>query len=662
MPTARDLRKYSKSQLLPSEIKRVERTVSGFDTTGKTDNMHRLLKYRDMYDRLFEYRETRRRNLNYTFGKQWSDLMQDPDSPYTKYITEEEHIKRQGKVPLKNNLIRRLTKSVLGTFRGNRTEPMAVARDRDELKLAEMMSIAMQYVYQNNDLWEKDARALEEFLISGLSIQMVRYCWWREKQIYDVKIVNENPSRIFFNADMSDPDGEDLRVVGAIRDMHISSVLSEFAKSPQEAARIRNIYRFVDENLMTQYAAFSSQRFREGDFFIPVENSMCRVIDVWTLESRERLRVHDLFEAETYVVEMWDKPKLEAINKKRMAEFTAAGVSPDDVPLIQWEYFIDEFWCFQSLAPTGETLFAAETPFEHKSHPFVLKAYPMIDGEIHSFVEDVIDQQRYINRLITLLDFIMGSSAKGVLVFPEEMLGDMDRKEVLEEWVKFNGVIFAKTKGLEPGVKPEQISANATNIGAHELLALQLKLMDDISGVHGALQGKQAGSGTSGALYAQEAQNAATNLMDILDTFSSLRKNRDYKMMMTIQQYYDSPRYINIAGKDYSEEGKYYDPEKVRNAKFDVVITESPATTAYRAVMNDFLMELFKAQAIDVKMLLENTTYPFADRVLASIQRHEQAMEAKQAGQPGAPGMEIPPELLQQANPQAMGLINQALA
>ena len=657
MVTAKHLKQYTKSALT-GEAPAKGFSMSGFDTTARRDNMHRLLMYRDMYDRLYEFRETRRRNIKYAFGKQWDDLMKDPDSPYTKYITEEENIRRQGKVPLKNNLIRSMIKSVLGTFRNNKTEPMAISRDRDEQKLGEMMTIAMQYVYQNNDLWEKDARELEEFIISGFAAQMIRYKWWREKQIYDVDISNENPSRMFFNADMNDPDGRDLRVIGAVRDMHISSVLAEFARSREEAEKIREIYRFVDENLMTQYAAFSPERFREGDFFIPRENNLCRVIDVWTLESRERLRVHDTFEAETYVVEMWDKDKLIAKNKQRMAEFTAQGVAPEDVPLIEWGYFIDEFWCFQSLAPTGETLFAAETPFDHKSHPYAIKGYPMVDGEIHSFVEDIIDQQRYINRLITLLDFIMGASAKGVLVFPEEMLGEMNKQDVLDEWVKSNGVIFAKTKNVDPGFKPEQISANATNIGAHELLALQMKLMNDISGVHGALQGKQATSGTSGNLYAQEAQNAATNLMDILETFNSFRKSRDYKMMMTIQQFYDTPRYIKIAGRDYSEESKWYDPQKIRNSKFDVAISESPTTPAYRTVMNGFLLELFKAGAMPVKILLKNSAYPFADRVLTDLDRYEQEMAQ---AQPPTEGMPVPPELMEQANPQAMAMAQQYL-
>jgi hypothetical protein len=659
-----DYKKFSKKKLMPPPVEKVDYLGKGFNSLTKIDNMRRLLKYKDMYDKLYEFRKNRRRNIDYTFGKQWNDIIDDPDSPYGKGVTEEVYIKRQGKVPLKNNLIRQLNKSVLGTFRGNKTEPTAIARDRDEQKVGEMMSIAMQYAYQNNDLWEVDARTLEEFLISGFCVQITRFKWWRSRQIYDVYVAQENPSRCFFNSDMSDPRGDDLRTFGVVRDMTIAEVLEQFAKTREDAVRIKDLYRYTDAQIAAQYDAFTNRRFREMDFFIPVESSMCRVIEAWSLESKERIRVHDTLSAETYVVEVTQKGELDAQNAQRTAEAVAQGVDAQDVPLINFDWFIDQYWYVQYLTPTGEVLFESETPFEHKDQPFSIKAYPLVDGEVHSFVEDVIDQQRYINRLVTMIDFIMGASAKGVLIFPEEALGDMDKKQVLDEWVKYNGVIFAKTKGGTP--LPQQVSTNATNVGAYELLNIQLKLMSDISGVHDALQGKSPGSGTPANLYAQETQNAATNLLDLFESFNSFRRQRDYKMMKTIQQYYDSPRYINIAGKDYSEESKFYDPQKIRNSEFDVAIAESPSTPAYRTVMNGFLLELFKTQAIDVKTLLENSAYPFADRVLSSIQRKEDEMKQMQAGagaMPGAGGapLEAPPEMQQAADPKAMELFNQMM-
>ena len=61
-------------------------------------------------------------------------------------------------------------------------------------------------------------------------------------------------------------------------------------------------------------------------------------------------------------------------------------------------------WHCRFYAPGGELLDEYDSPYGHGMHPFMVKMYPLIDGEVHSFVEDVVDQQRYINRLITLMD------------------------------------------------------------------------------------------------------------------------------------------------------------------------------------------------------------------------------------------------------------------
>ncbi|MBR7134551.1 MAG: hypothetical protein IKC85_03220, partial [Bacteroidaceae bacterium] len=109
-----------------------------------------------------------------------------------------------------------------------------------------------------------------------------------------------------------------------------------------------------------------------------------------------------------------------------------------------------------------------------------------------------------------------------------------------------------------------------------------------------------------------------------------------------IQQYYTEQRYMDIAGTDYSEEAKWYSPQKVQNAEFDLTISEGYNTPAYQMIANDFLMELFRVQAVDVKTMLENSSYPFAKKILEAIKRNEE-----QAAN-NAPMSGIPPELLSQ--------------
>ena len=70
-------------------------------------------------------------------------------------------------------------------------------------------------------------------------------------------------------------------------------------------------------------------------------------------------------------------------------------------------------------------------------------------------------------------------------------------------------------------------------------------------------------------------------------------------------------------------------------------------------------MELLKGQLIDLEMYLEQTSLPFADKLLQAVRQRQQM--AAQGQMPGA----FPPELMEQvsqgANPQAMAMINKAL-
>ena len=179
----------------------------------------------------------------------------------------------------------------------------------------------------------------------------------------------------------------------------------------------------------------------------------------------------------------------------------------------------------------GGVLAEWDSPWVHGSHPFVVKMYPLTDGEVHSFVEDVIDQQKFVNRLITIVNHIMNASAKGVLLFPETALPDgMTWRDLRRVWQNCNGVL-PYSPGLS-NVKPEQVSINATNVGAYEMINLQMKLLEEISGVSGVLQGKTGvASGNSATLYQSEVQNASIALADVFDTFNGFRRERDKKVL-----------------------------------------------------------------------------------------------------------------------------------
>lgn len=127
-----------------------------------------------------------------------------------------------------------------------------------------------------------------------------------------------------------------------------------------------------------------------------------------------------------------------------------------------------------------------------------------------------------------------------------------------------------------------------------------------------------------------------------------------YKDVKNIQQYYDTPRVFNIAGKNAGI--VEHDPRKIRGLEFDLSIVESTATPAYRAMANEMLMQLWQAQAISVEQLLEHGDLPFADELLQSIQSQREQLEAEGRLPDG-----VSPALLQQAQQGAnMQAVQQA--
>lgn len=639
-----------KSKVLPKEVEDID-SVRYSTREESRRAFHLLMQAQHYWNNMSDFRKDRERNKRYTYGDQWKDYIEVDGCT----MTEEEYIGKQGNVPLKNNLIRRLVRNVLGVYRSQAKEPTCTARDRDEQKLGETMSTILQCNMQLNRMDEVYARTMEEFLIGGLIVHRKSFSWRNDK--LDCWTDYVNPNNFFIDNNMRDFRGWDVSMLGEVHDVDFNTLIHQFAETPRDYKRLKDIYTFAqDRQYVANFGArFGYSRSESNDFLFTEDPTRCRVIEVWRKESKPRYRCHDYNNGDVFKVDIADYEELvEKVNQSRIARGVAAGMSEDDIPLIEATWFVDSYWYYYYLTPFGDVLREGETPYEHKSHPYVFKAYPYIDGEIHSFVADVIDQQRYTNRLITLYDFIMRASAKGALLFPEGSLPDgMTMDDVAEEWSRFDGIIVYKPKSGAP--IPQQIHANSTNIGISELLNLQLKFFEDISGVNGALQGKPGYSGMSASLYQQQTQNATTSLLDLLDSFSMFVVDAAYKDVKNMQQFYDSKRVFNITGKAGAQ--IVYDPRKIRDVEFDLSIVESTATPAYRQLANEILLQLWEKQAISVELLLEHGNFPFADGLLQSLKSQREQMQQGQMPEG------ISPEIMQQAQQGAnMQAVNQAQA
>lgn len=605
------------------------------------------------YNAMYRFRKERDRNKRYNFGDQWGDVI----CVDGKKMTEEEYIRSQGNVPLKTNLIRRLVKNVMGAYNSESMTPTCIARDRDEQQLAKTMSDLLHYNMELNRMTKMYGNAMQEFLIGGMPVHRKWQGWSSHNNRFDVWTDEVPLNNFIVDGNMRDCRMWDCAFVGEIHDLSYDAITSRFGRTPVSYNRVSEIYKYArdKEPVFTTWSEFGYNKdYINTDFIMPKDESRCRVFEIWRKESKPRYRCHDKNSGDFYKIDIEDYDVMVAAeNAKRMELAARNDIPEDEVPLVEAEWFIDNYWYFYYISPMGDILDEGETGYDHKSHPYVFVAYPFIDGEIHSFVSDVIDQQRYTNRLITLNDWVIRASAKGLLLIPDDCIPkDMSPEEFADTWAKFNGVIVYTPS--KTGSMPQQVASNSTNIGIHELLSLQLKFFEDISGVNASLQGKAGFAGESGQHAQIMAQNAATSLVDLFNSFNEFVREAAYKDVKNIQQFYDQKQIYNIVG----ETG--VDISTISNAEFDFSIVQSQNTELAKYNANQFILGLLNQQAISLEQALEVAKdLPYADALLQSIRTQREAANNGEAAEGVSP--DLTKWAQEQANPQAMGMLNRVM-
>lgn len=210
-------------------------TVRSDDSYTKRNNV--LMDAYTAWSSLDRFRENARRNKKYTFEDQWGDYVKVG----CKTITERQNILNQGNVPLQNNRLRGILRSVVGVFQSTQTEPVCVALDREDQGEGEMMSTTLQYVYDLNRLWYLDSVNLQYLCFSGAGIFKSVYGKRNGKQDVWTDIVNYND--FFVDPHMKDPRGSQRNETNSTA---IDAATSELIKQKNKALSSVNLEEFQD--------------------------------------------------------------------------------------------------------------------------------------------------------------------------------------------------------------------------------------------------------------------------------------------------------------------------------------------------------------------------------------------------------------------------------
>lgn len=604
--------------------------------------------------------ETRKewlRNLRYVRGDQWSDYVEDENG---ERVLERNRIAaRTGGVALQNNHLIKIVNTLMGIYSRSATMPVCFARQENADTKSQMMTRALKTNWDNNEMKDLLESEFFQMIVGGTSI--VKEVWAERDGIDDSYTYKVDLGHAFWEAEGTDPRHWDISMIGEFRDYTIGELAATFAESEYDYNQLLEIYKPYLSQLATIHKTRND--YSEGSWNYPMTTNLCRVYEIWTKEHKPGIRCKDIMNTEQplYHIDPRDLPNIQAENERRIALGREQGIADDDIPLIEYKgkglgYKIYEYWHYWALTPDGRILVDYDSPFEHGSHPYTIKMHLYANGRTTPFISCIIDQQRYINRLITLNDLLINSSIKSLKMIPIDLIPKgMSIREFARQAVELDNWVFYEPQNRMTNAEPKVITQNATNIGIHELLQVQLSSINDITNVHGALQGKAPNAGTSAQLYLMESQNATTSIATLLNKFSRFENNVARKKMKTIHQYYQEPRNISVEQSSGYVMFQTYDPKAVRDIDFDVKISEAAETPVSRMFTNKQLEEWAAAGWIDLHDVLTYGYYPNLEELKQRIAASKEMVEQANGGVP------VQGDQVQGANQETAALLQNIL-
>lgn len=649
------IKKYS-GKKPPLGVAKMVRTSQRWEVSKENNDL--LWDCWKDWEALRGMREEHKRNQRYKNGHQWDDLITDPDNPSRK-IREREYISRQGKSAIQNNLIQQIDRNILGQMLSNPTQPIVLCRSEDDTPYGEMLTNTLQYGLDLNKYSVLQKSALSYLASAGICVAKVRYGLWSTKNRSDVFVDVVNVNRFFFNQDTEDPRMTDIRRLGEIHDYTWNELIRDFYRGKEnDINALREEYRSIAEYCRERENNTAEDNLKNLDFYGASNNGKYRVYEVWTKRVRKVEYVHDKAKGEELIDEVNGSAYYEAINAERIAQLRAAGFDDDaiETQLIDHESRAEEYWLAQWLTPRGTCIKQMETPFAHQSYPYIIGTMPRIDGVSKPLYSHITDINRTINRHLTLVDFSIASASKGCLMVPKSMLQYATLEQITSQYTKTDGVLVFDDSS--PVVnKPTQLSSSPIPAGTFDFINAEIAQLREVSGLSGALSGQAPRASTPSSLYAQQAQNSMLNFVLLFNCFADFNKEVASKVLQTQMQYYATRRHVDISGQAYDKTAIYYEPSVIdKIVDWNVVISEGVDTPVFRQLSDDLLKYLFDAKAIGVELLLENSSAPFAKKLLAQVRSAQQQAQNGQMGGVAASMQDI--DLSQiQSDPQSLAMV-----
>lgn len=652
-------RKATPAQMDSVRMRRKELRVDKKDPELRRHCEHLWMNFDSM-------RKQRKRGNRFYDGDQWGDYI----TVNGQTMTYREYLTSIGNFVIQTNQIKNRVDTIAGLRVKERTEPVCKARDKNEQPYGELVTEGLLANSDKNQMPELEQKWIKDACNGGLAVAYESYDDTSGPNgRLDSWTQYINPNRIFFDADGVDPRHWDISIIGVSRYATRDEMCARFVKKPSDYDKLKKLYPLQFDVLKTERIGDFEDKFDDNSlvFMDTSDPQRCYYIEVWTEESRAKIRLNDTNTGTEEIIDADDsayRKLVKAENERRKALSRQLGWSEEDTPYILGDgygsdetersgFFVETYWYCRFLAPDGTILWEGESPYADRRHPFTLFTYSYIDGRIIGYNHDAIDHQIAINRKWIMDDWVKRAAIKGHIVVPKSIVPkDVTHEQFAASLTSIDDVTYVELDESQKDLWPKILSGPMPNGETARDIALIKDLMDSGSPVNGALQGKDPGRATSGTLYAQMATNSSTPVAAFMEQYRNFVKQILIKKMKNIAMFYDADRWQKIASTiDSLTDFSTTNLNDVADIEMDLELMESANSLEAREMQEQDLTNLLTLGIITADEYMQLSRKSYIQKLRQMRQAREAEMEAAQ--QAGIPVGGVPEAIPQSEAPAA---------
>lgn len=581
------------------------------------DKDRTLVRVKANIDRVKSWFEDRYRvgleNMRFYWGEHWTQ-------------TEIAQHLRQNRTPYVFNEIYRAIENLNGIQIQTRLDAKAVPREKSDQASADILSTIIKWIEQVNNIEKIENKVFLSGIVKGAGASVIR--WEVDDVFYGYPKIEYVPiEELYWDTSSIQEDLSDAKWMARVTKMSRAELYAQF---PQFSSIIEKATKGSWQQIF-----FGAGSVYEDKVSIELDDEMYEEIPF--IEYYEKLRVPIYFVMDGIsdtITKFYDEKEAISYKEGLIKAYTDKG-----------ELLIDEdtgnekvFVFVQNKVIVAQTIIigdeVASIELTHlPDFPYSVYFAMFMDGVFWSVVDMFKSPQLFINRMISQIDYQIGTMQKNMVTVIPNLLLDNNPQKLEQQYSQTNPLIFVKSHDAirtypNTPINPEYF----------QVVQFGINRIVDYAGGPNAL-GLQQNAAESGRAVIARAEMGGLMKLPLFERLRIWRQNLIEKAIWFIKNIMPPGQMIRVIGED--EEINYLELTKdvlasIKEMKYDIVIEEAIKTDTMRERYFQIMKEMLQVMPdlpseIRLPILVEYSPLPQTkkDQILNMLELYQQYIQQR---------------------------------